>query len=78
MRYSLFALIVATATLFVALALAGPAAAHGPCEETFDRPGASDYGRDHLASHAPHGLGIEDAHNPGTHRGYSLCLGVHD
>jgi hypothetical protein len=63
-------------TALLALPFAAPASAHGPCDETFDRPGASDYGRDHIASHPPHGVGIEDAHNPGTHQGYSLCLGV--
>ncbi len=57
----------------LSVAVAGPAAAHAPCAETFDRPGASDFGRDHIAGHGPHGRGIEGAHNPGTHQGYSLC-----
>ena len=62
----------------LALPLAGPATAHGPCDEEFDRPGASDYGRDHIASHTPAGPPSE-THNPGTvHQGYSLCLGVHE
>jgi hypothetical protein len=66
-----------TAAFVLALPFGGPAAAHAPCEEANDRPGASDYGRDHIAGHTPHGHG-QDAHNPGTHMGYSLCLGVHD
>ena len=69
-------LVVLAVTVLVAVALlvvSAPATAHMPCAETFDRPGASDYGRDHIASHPPHGRGIEGAHNPGTHRGYSLC-----
>jgi hypothetical protein len=71
-------LLLVTAALIVALPFGGPASAHAPCDEVNDRPGASDYGRDHIASHPPHGVGIEGAHNPGTHMGYSLCLGVHD
>jgi hypothetical protein len=60
----------------LAVPLAGPASAHGPCDDQ-GRPGASDYGRDHIASHTPAGPPSE-AHNPGTHQGYSLCLGVHE
>lgn len=69
-----FLLLVAIAAL--TLQGASFAFAHGPCAETFDRPGASDYGRDHIASHTPHGP-ADTHHNPGTHSGYSLCLGVH-
>ncbi len=61
----------------LALPLAGPASAHMPCDDQ-GRPGASDYGRDHIAGHTPAGPPGE-AHNPGTvHQGYSLCLGVHN
>lgn len=63
-------ILVLTAALMASLAV--PAAAHAPCA---GGTGMS-YGRDHIASHAPHGHGV-DAHNPGTHMGYSLCLGVH-
>lgn len=50
---------------------ASPAAAHGPCVDE-GMAGSSDYGRLHIASHGPHGLGV-GGHNPGTHAGYSLC-----
>jgi hypothetical protein len=80
MRSRTTALVVLVAAALTALALSlgtGPAAAHAPCADT-GMPGHSDYGRSHIASHTPHGVGIPGAHNPGTHRGYSLCLGVHD
>lgn len=66
-------LLTLLAVIALVLQMAGAAVAHGPCDETFDRPGASDYGRDHIASHTPHGP-AGDHHNPGTHRGYSACL----
>lgn len=69
-------LLVALLLLVLLVATIGTAVAHGPCDETFDRPGASDFGRDHIAAHPPHGPS-DVFHNPGTHMGYSLCLGVH-
>ncbi len=57
---------------------AGPVAAHGPCDDVNGdgSPSGWEYGRFHISSHAPHGIGV-GAHNPGTHQGFSLCLGVH-
>ncbi len=49
--------------------------AHSPCTDA-GKPGASDYGLLHISSHTPHGP-ADAFHNPGTHRGYSLCLEVH-
>jgi hypothetical protein len=72
LRSKLLMLIVLAAFAIAMLVSAAPIAAHAPCAETFDRPGASDYGRDHIASHPPHGP-ADQFHNPGTHQGYSLC-----
>ena len=67
----LLLLIAFVATLLLAFALSGPAAAHPPCAQS-DAPGHSEYGREHIAAHGPHGHGV-GGHNPGTHQGYSLC-----
>ncbi len=69
MRFSTFVALVAS--VVAALALASTSAAHPPCADT-GMPGHSDYGRSHIASHGPHGHGV-GGHNPGTHRGYSVC-----
>lgn len=61
-----------TASLVLVLGTSAPATAHAPCDDT-GMAGHSDYGRSHIASHGPHGVGIEGAHNPGTHQGFSLC-----
>jgi len=57
----------------------GPVAAHGPCDDVNadGSPSGVEYGLFHISSHTPHGVGIAGAHNPGTHQGFSLCLGVH-
>jgi hypothetical protein len=72
MRSSLFTIAVLALAVIAFFAVSSSAAAHMPCAETFDRPGASDFGRDHIASHPPHGP-ADEFHNPGTHRGYSFC-----
>ncbi|MBW3592520.1 MAG: hypothetical protein KY396_02385, partial [Actinobacteria bacterium] len=64
-------LVLATAATVAFGVGASPAAAHRPGDEE-GRPGHSDYGRLHIASHGPHGHGV-GGHNPGTHRGYSFC-----
>jgi len=48
-------------------------AAHnvGPCNDSGE-PGNSDYAQHHIV---PAKLG-NDAHKPGSHGGYSLCLGT--
>lgn len=43
--------------------------ATGPCEDS-GGAGHSDYARHHIVNATP-------GHVPGTHMGYSLCLGVH-
>jgi len=62
----------------VAIGFTGSVAAHGPCDDVDADGSASgmEYGQFHISSHSPHGVGL-GAHNPGTHRGFSLCLGVH-
>lgn len=63
------------ATAFFVFAGVSSASAHnaGPCNDSGE-PGNSDYAQHHIV---PAELG-NDAHKPGTHRGYSVCLGVHD
>ena len=54
------------------LASIGAASAHngGPCNDS-GGPGNSDYARHHITVATP-------GHVPGTHQGFSLCLGVHN
>jgi hypothetical protein len=78
MRRSRLALATAIAALLTLSVAVGSAAAHGPCEDV-NLDGAvtaREYAQFHISSHTPHGVGL-DAHNPGTHQGFSLCLGVH-
>lgn len=58
---------------------AGAASAHGPCDDIDGDGSASgrEYAQFHISSHTPHGVAHSGAHNPGTHQGFSLCLGVH-
>lgn len=66
--------VMATMTLSVG-ALAHNA---GPCNDSGE-PGNSDYAQHHIVAAAHAGdLGGPDGHIPGTHRGFSVCLGVHD
>jgi hypothetical protein len=66
------------ALLAMSVVAAGPVAAHGPCDDVDGdgSPSGQEYGRFHVSSHSPHGVGL-DAHNPGSHQGFSLCLAVH-
>ena len=79
MRSFVKTLTAVIAALLLTLALfAGSAAAHGPCDDVNADGSASgrEYAQFHIASHTPHGVAL-GAHNPGTHQGFSLCLGVH-
>ena len=64
-----FATVMATA-LFLTMGLATTALAHdaGPCNDS-GGPGNSDYARHHIVPATP-------GHVPGTHGGFSLCLGT--
>lgn len=55
---------------FAILAGASGASAHGapPCNDSGE-PGNSDYARHHIVEATP-------GHVPGTHGGFSLCLGT--
>jgi hypothetical protein len=58
--------------LLLVLAFAVPAVtAAGPCDDA-GGVGASDYALNHILVATANG-----DHVPGTHMGYSLCLGVH-
>ena len=56
-----------------AMMVGAPAFAHnaGPCAQTAE-PGHSEYAKHHILPAVP-----ESGHVPGTHKGFSLCLGVH-
>ncbi len=57
---------------------AAPASAHsaGPCDDSGE-PGNSDYAAHHIVALA-HDQALGDGgHKPGSHAGFSLCLGVH-
>lgn len=71
-------LAAAALALLMAVIVAGPVSAHGPCDDVNadGSPSGMEYGQFHISSHAPHGVAL-DAHNPGTHQGFSLCLAVH-
>ncbi len=66
------AVIVVTVMATMTLAM-GASAGHnvGPCNDSGE-PGNSDYAQHHIV---PATLG-NDAHKPGSHGGYSLCLGT--
>lgn len=71
--------IVTVVTAVVAtMALSLGALAHeaSPCNDSGD-PGNSDYARHHISFLAKEGQLGGDGHVPGTHQGFSLCLGVH-
>lgn len=72
-------LAIVAASVFVFLTLSiGPASAHSapPCNDSGE-PGNSDYAQHHIVPLAQEqGLG-DGGHKPGTHQGFSLCLGVH-
>ncbi len=72
-------LLATTATVALTLGTAGPAAAHddGPCNMT-GGAGHSDYATHHIVANAHEGTLGNEGHKPGSHRGYSFCLGVHD
>ncbi len=48
----------------------------GPCNDSGE-PGNSDYAVHHIRFLAKNGSLGEGGHIPGTHQGFSLCLGVH-
>ncbi len=70
MRRRLAVIIV---TVMVAMTLSTAASAHnvGPCNDSGE-PGNSDYAQHHIV---PATLGA-GAHIPGSHGGYSVCLGT--
>ena len=76
MRKGLTVLVAASA---LALASVGAATAHisGPCGPDGTFTGA-EYAKHHISAMAREGLLGNGGHKPGSHNGYSLCLGVHD
>ena len=78
MRRTLAAFFAAVA---LAAALAVPASAHSapPCNDTNGdgSPSGAEYAAHHIRALAVEGGLGAGGHKPGTHRGFSLCLGVH-
>ncbi len=70
MRRIVLLLTVALVMAAMMVASAMPAFAHnaGPCFEGGD-PGHSEFARHHVVP----AVGQESDHNPGQHRGYSVC-----
>lgn len=68
------------ASLALVAALAGSVAADTlpPCNDANGdgSPSGAEYARHHVSALARQGM-IGSEHVPGTHRGFSLCLGVH-
>lgn len=68
------------AALALAAMVAGTAAADTlpPCNDASGdgRSSGAEYAAHHVRMLAREGM-IGSEHRPGTHRGYSLCLGVH-
>lgn len=72
--------IVTVVTAVVAsMALSLGALAHDapPCNDSGD-PGNSDYAKHHISALAKVGALGAGGHIPGSHQGFSLCLGVHN
>lgn len=71
--------IVTAVVATMALSLGVLAHEAAPCADSGD-PGNSDYARHHISALAKAGaLGDGgEGHIPGSHQGFSLCLGVHD
>lgn len=72
-------LLAPAAVLAVSLGAATPASAHsaGPCDDS-GGPGNSDYAAHHITSLAHDQALGNGGHKPGSHQGFSLCLGVHE
>lgn len=72
---------IATVLIAVMATMAVPvgALAHSapPCNDSGD-PGNSDYARHHISALAKEGALGNGGHIPGSHQGFSLCLGVHN
>ena len=71
--------IIVILVLLIALVAVVPVFAEapvGPCTDS-DGPGNSGYGRHHISFLAKLGALGNGGHKPGTHQGFSACLGVH-
>ncbi len=64
--------------MMTAMTVGAPAFAHqaGPCAPSAD-PGNSEFAAHHIVPFAQAGELGAGGHIPGTHQGFSLCLGVH-
>ena len=81
MRVRISAVLVFVAVVVLALALAPVSAADvaGPCNDADGdgMPSGLEYATYHVAAGAHEGI-IGHEHKPGSHMGFSACLGVHE
>ena len=70
------AVILVAVMVSMTLAMGASADNRGPCNES-GGPGNSDYAKHHITFLAKNGALGNDGHKPGSHQGFSLCLGVH-
>lgn len=75
-------LIVVLSVLVLLAVAAVPAFAHSapPCNDTDGdgSPSGQEYAAHHIVPLATSGGLGEGGHKPGSHQGFSLCLGVHE
>ena len=78
MRRRLAQLAVGLITVAATMSLATAASADnaGPCNDA-GGPGNSDYAMHRIVALAYDGALGDGGHKPGSHQGFSLCLGVH-
>lgn len=70
------AVILVAVMASMTLALGASAHSAPPCNDSGE-PGNSDYAKHHIVALANDGALGNDGHKPGSHQGFSLCLGVH-
>lgn len=75
MRRRIALIVVGVLTAMTIATSASAAHLAGPCNG--DNTGR-DYAQHHISSFAKAGLLGHEGHIPGSHRGFSICLGVHD
>jgi hypothetical protein len=75
-------LLIVLLVLLIALVSVVPVFADqlGPCNDNNGNPGPgnSDYAKHHIKPLATSGGMGNGGHKPGSHQGFSLCLGVHE
>lgn len=70
---------VAVLTVVLSVAAVVPASAAPPCNDANGdgSPSGVEFAQSHIVPLATAGMLGEGGHKPGTHMGFSICLGVH-